>query len=308
MSNAFCAYLDAKFPLDERSLNPAARSLFQMALQRRASAAVLDLGCGTGASLRRLLAAGGFVKLELTAIDRDAGVLAVARDAAVRTLREHGFSVAIRDDMVQAGQQGRQVTVRHVAADLQDFEPGWQNGYDAVIAHALMDLLPAPVMARRILDWLAPGGLFYATLNYDAGTTLFPPYRDAGLEAAVLSCYDASMERRAGGLTCGGAQTGRRLHAALVSAGYAVLAYGSSDWNITPYCGAYRDADEHCLTALLAMIHDEASRAGRFDPAALAAWHAQRQAQIRQRELGLIIHQIDLLGQKPVCPAPPFAA
>lgn len=293
-------YLDAKFPLDDRSLNPAVRDLFLAALRGRDFASILDLGCGHGATLRRLLAASPETSFALTAVDRDPALLEKARIRGCQELGRVGFAVSDRDGVIQARRHEQRVTVRLVAADVNDFEPGPQGGrFDLVTAHALMDLVPLAPMARRIQNWLTPGGLFYATLNYDGCSSLFPPYADPALEAKILAVYDTSMERYRGGLPCGGAHSGRRLHAALLEAGYAVLAYGSSDWNLTPVLGRYRDADHDCLTALLGMMRDEAGRAGCIDPATLNAWHVQRLAQVQSSELGLIIHQIDVLGQHP---------
>lgn len=305
MSLALGDFLDAKFPLDDRSLNPAVRDLCWAALRGRGYASILDLGCGAGATLRRLLAASPEASFDLTAVDRDPTLLERARLRSCAALDRVGFVVSARDDEIQARRDTQRVTIRLVAADLNDYAPLLPGqGFDLVTAHALMDLLPVAPLARRILNWLTPGGRFYATLNYDGGTCLFPPYPEPALEANILAVYDASMERYRDGLPCGGAHSGRRLHAALLEAGYAVLAYGSSDWNLTPVLGRYRDADGACLTALLGMMRDEADRAGRIDPESLAAWHAQRLAQIQTGELGLIIHQIDVLGQKPVGPTP----
>jgi len=296
----FPAYLEAKLPLDERSLNPEVRAVFHSALRGRISARVLDIGCGTGASLRRLMTAELVGSLQLTGVDREAELLVEASSRLTHELEMAEFEVACSPRGVEARRYRQAIDLRFVSADLADFRPEQSGHYDAVIAHALMDLLPAAEMARRIRDWLGPAGLFYATLNYDAGTTLFPLDTDPAFEAGILAHYDASMERNLDGRPCGGAQSGRRLHAALLEAGFEMLAYGSSDWNITPYRGAYRDADALCLRALLDMIHGEARQSGPLEIEALDGWWRRRQDQIERRELGLIIHQIDLLAQRTV--------
>lgn len=300
MSLALSDFLDAKFPLDDRSLNPAVREMFLAALLGRDGADILDLGCGGGGTLRRLLDASPATSFDLTAVDHDPALLEKAREYGCEALDRAGLVVTDRDGVIEAGRSARRVTLRLVAADVNDFEPAPPDlGFDLVTAHALMDLLPVAPMTRRILGWLRPGGLFYATLNYDGCTRLFPAYPEPAVEAAILAVYDASMERYREGLPCGGAHSGRRLHAAMLEAGYAVLAYGSSDWNLTPVLGRYRDTDALCLTALLGMMRKEAERSGRIAPYSLAAWHDRRQEQIQRGELGLIIHQIDVLGRKP---------
>ena len=299
MSIAFAEYLDAKYPLDERSLNRDVRAVFESALRSHSAVRVLDIGCGNGASLCRLLRAGLNGRVELTGVDRDPELLQQARSRAVHDLEMADFELSRSTEVIQARRNREAITLRFAAADLAGYEPEQPGIHDAVIAQALMDLLPVQPMVERIGEWLAPAGLFYASLNYDGGTVLFPDYPHDAFETALLQHYDASMARLVGGQPCGGAHSGRRLHAALTEAGFDILALGSSDWNITPYCGAYRDEDAVCLAALLDMIHGEGQRSGRFEPHQLQDWLEHRRTQLAHRKLGLIIHQIDLVAQKP---------
>lgn len=181
--------------------------------------------------------------------------------------------------------------------------PGYAGRFDAVIAHQLMDLLPVAVMAERIAGWLRPGGVFYATLNYDGGTALFPGYRDAALEGRILAAYDESMERRrVHGHPSGGAHSGRRLYDALLRVGLEPVAYGASDWSLSPIRRAYRDRDRLCLAALLEMIRDQAAASGAVADPALDGWYRHRLGELESGTLGLIVHQLDLLVEKPLAP------
>ena len=299
MSLSFEDYLDAKFPLDERSLNRDVRTLFESFLRSHAELRSLDMGCGNGASLRRLLRAGLNGRIEMNGVDRDAGLLQRARERLAQDLEVTDFEVSPSVERVLARRNREVITLSFTVADLASYQPAEPGRYDAVIAQALMDLLPLERMVERIRSWLAPAGLFYASLNYDAGTVLYPLYPDLEFETDLLGVYDTSMERFLDGLPCGGAHSGRRLHAALSNAGFDILALGSSDWNIAPYCGAYRDEDQRCLAALLDMIHGEGQRSGRFQPQQLDDWLSHRRAQLADSRLSLIIHQIDLVAQKP---------
>lgn len=299
MSLSFEDYLDAKFPLDERSLNRDVRTLFESFLRSHAELRILDMGCGNGASLRRLLRAGLNGRIEMNGVDRDAGLLQRARERLAQDLEVTDFEVSTSAELVLARRNREAITLSFTVADLASYQPAEPGRYDAVIAQALMDLLPLERMVERIRSWLAPAGLFYASLNYDVGTVLYPLYPDLEFETDLLEAYDTSMERLLDGLPCGGAHSGRRLHAALSNAGFDILALGSSDWNIAPYCGAYRDEDQRCLAALLDMIHGEGQRSGRFQPQQLDDWLSHRRAQLEDSRLSLIIHQIDLVAQKP---------
>ncbi|HWO99609.1 MAG TPA: class I SAM-dependent methyltransferase [Methylococcus sp.] len=293
----FTAYLEAKFALDERSLNPETQGEFVRALAHRGSVTGLDLGTGSGASVRRLLTLlpGSW---HLTAVDREPSLLRQAREKSAALLRGQGFRLAPRPDGIAAKKAGREVSVTFVAADLLDLVPE-PHAFDFVLAHAVLDLLPLPETIGALAAGLKPGGLFYATLLYDGSTTLFPAYRDGRLEEEILAVYDTSMEqRRVRGLRSGGSRSGRRCLEALESRGFACIAYGSSDWNLTPRRRRYRDQDAVCLAALLGMIREEAGRSGHFASPALAAWYEDRRGRLGAGELGLIVHQLDVLAEK----------
>ncbi|TAN52256.1 MAG: class I SAM-dependent methyltransferase [Methylococcaceae bacterium] len=297
MGVSFADYLCAKYPLDERSLNRPVYRQLTATLAGRQSLRCLDVGTGNGAMLKRLLECLDVPQLALTGLDQQAGLLNDAASALEQALQQQGYAVAPTPQGLTGRRGDKCVEVELVNAVLTDFSalPG---SFDLITAHAFMDIVPLQPSLRRFADWLAPGGLFYATLNYDGDTALFPLYRDAVFEQWLLACYDESMEqRRVDGLATGGRRCGRRLHAELLAMGFTVPAYGSSDWHITPVNGAYQDADDVCLRALLDFMRAEAE-AARFDAAALRQWHAVRLQQIETAQLGMIIHQLDLLAAK----------
>jgi SAM-dependent methyltransferase len=302
MTISFRDYLDVKTSLDERSLNPTVQTAFLDALRGREWLTCLDLGAGTGASLWRLLNAELSAGLAITAVDRDAALLDIAFKRTTVLLRARGFTVSTpAAGSLRARRGGRHLAIDFITADLQHFNAADDAGrFDAVIAHQVMDLLPPRTMAERIAAWLRPQGVFYATLNYEGGTALFPVYREEALEDRILAVYDDSMEkRRVWDQSSGGARSGRRLYGALLEHGLAPLAHGTSDWNLTPLHRVYLDRDDLCLVALLGMIRDEAARSGEFSGEALDLWHRDRLHKLENGELGLIVHQIDLLAEKP---------
>jgi hypothetical protein len=96
----------------------------------------------------------------------------------------------------------------------------------------------------------------------------------------------------------GGARSGRRLYSLLAETGFDVAAYGSSDWNITPREGRYRDRDADVLRALLFMIRGESERQPGIDRDRLARWYAERSAQLESGALGMIVHQLDIVATR----------
>jgi ubiquinone/menaquinone biosynthesis C-methylase UbiE len=83
----FAEYLEAKFALDERSLNREVRAAFLDVLRGLPRIECLDVGAGTGATFRRLLHSGLTAPLSLTALDRDRGLLDIARQDAEGRVR-----------------------------------------------------------------------------------------------------------------------------------------------------------------------------------------------------------------------------
>ena len=279
MPVAFADFLQAKFALDERSLNREVRAAFLDALHSLPQIHCLDVGAGTGATLRRLLNSELAPPLSLTALDRDLGLLDIARQEAEGWLKNK-----------------RLTAIRFAVDEVKDHRP--DRLYNVITAHAFLDLAPLPQALRLFAAWLQPGGYLYASINYDGDTTLLPVYDDADFEARLLEHYNHTMEqRRVDGQATGGAYCGRRLHGLLPEYGFDILAHGSSDWNITPFLGEYRDGDAVCLKALLEMIYGEGQRSGQFHHDQLDRWRENRLRLLQQRRLELTIRQLDLLGR-----------
>lgn len=295
MPVAFADYLEAKFDLDERSLNREVRAGCLAALRLLPELRCLDVGAGTGATVRRLLAAGLDLPIALTAIDRDPLLLGIAREDAAQRLRAQGRDISVEAGEVHAAGHPSMALQFH-ACEFQDYRP--ERPCNLVTAHAFLDIVPLADALRLFADWLEPGGYLYASLNYDGGTTLLPTGDDAAFEATLIEYYHETMERRrVDGKAIGGAHCGRRLYRALPEHGFDILACGSSDWSITPFFGEYRGGDAACLQALLDMIGGEAQRSGLFDAGRLERWRDDRARCLREGRLGLVAHQLDLLAR-----------
>lgn len=286
------AYLEAKIPLDSASLNPRVRRRFRRFLEGLPDPRLLDLGTGTGAMLRRCLALNLKGSPFLIGIDRDARCLDLARKR-IAALQEElkGPAAAVRLlrlDLLQAA--------LHRRGDVPAPRP-----FDCITAHALMDLLPLEPVLVWVRALLRPGGLLYASLNYDGLTRFTPAYGSPAFEAALLADYDRSMEeRRAAGLATGGSRSGSRLSEALKLQGFRILARGRSDWRLRPHRPGAGGGEKLLCETLLAMVYREALNRGALPGRGeeLERWYRQRLQAAREGRLGLRVRHLDILAAR----------
>lgn len=278
-------YLEAKRVVDDRSLNQRVWGHFKDALgagPRR----VLEIGAGTGTMLSRLEDWGLAGPLDYTGIEPNRALLSMARQR--RTPRN--WKATFRSDTLDT------VTGR----------------FDAVLANAVLDILPGAESLSKIGTLLETRGLFYATITFD-GLTVFQSPEEVEADQDVLRAYHLAMDSRMiTGEGHGGAESGRRILSALPEAGFGVLAAGSSDWVIAPGPEGYLPEERILVIWLLGTIHravtavlgdtrleDEVHRRGIvLSTAALERWVAARERQLARERLVVIAHQIDFCSQK----------
>ena len=260
------AYLNAKKPVDDQSLNTRVWNALIHALGGKPSPRVIDIGAGGGAALHRGLEWGlwggnaGILPQHYLCIDTDSDCEGDLAAAARRLRRKTGSptEVVIAD-----------------AADLPEAKA------DLLIAHAVMDLFSPPNGARLISRHLVPGGIAYTPITYAMPTLWYPtPPELAALDAEVSAAYDASMHRDG--------HTGQA--AALLAhwprLGLRCLSAGSSDWVILP--GEHPRFLQCLLKFTAASVHLEG----------IERWLDIRRAQLNQGALGLIAHNLDILWRK----------
>ncbi|MFP4430909.1 MAG: class I SAM-dependent methyltransferase [Spirochaetaceae bacterium] len=278
-------YLEAKRVVDDRSLNQRVWGCFKDALgvgPRR----ILEVGAGTGTMLHRLRDWGLAGPLDYTGIEPNPELLSPAR----RRVPPGDWRVTFRDDTLDT------VT----------------GSFDAVLANAVLDILPAAESLSKIGTLLEPGGLFYATITFD-GLTVFHSPEPVEADQDVIRAYHLAMDSRMiTGEGHGGAEAGRRILSALPEAGFGLLAAGSSDWVIAPGVEGYLPEERVLVSWLLGTIHravtavlgdprleDEIRRRGiGLSSAGLERWIAAREHQLARDRLVVIAHQVDFCSQK----------
>jgi SAM-dependent methyltransferase len=299
---SFLRYLAAKKGLDDRSLNRHVReTLSGHVLQRDKTAPlrVLEVGCGIGTMLERLLDWGILNLAAYTGIDLEAANLAEAGLRLRRYAAAQGAELSGEGGRFRYRRAQQSVSAEFAAVDLFHFLAREQGraGWDLVVAHAFLDLVDLEATLPGLLGLLAPGGCFYFTLNFDGGT-IFEPLIAPKLDPLIEILYHRSMdERRLEGRPAGSSRTGRRLFQHLKTAGATVLAAGSSDWVVFPGPDGYPGDEAYFLHFIIHTVHQALADHPELPQADLRAWVAERQAQIQRRELVYLARQLDFFGR-----------
>jgi SAM-dependent methyltransferase len=298
----FIRYLAAKKGLDDRSLNRQVWEALVRAVRCWPDSSplrVLEVGCGIGTMVERLLDWGLLTRAAYTGIDVEAELIRAAAE------RLHGYAAARQAGLtVESGgamlfsTPVQDVRVRLEAADLFDFldrEPG-KSAWDLLVAHAFLDLIDLAATLPRLLSRLAPGGFFYFSLNFDGATT-FEPVIDPDLDRQIETLYHHTMDtRRCQGRPSGSSLTGRRLFGHLKDAGARVLAAGSSDWVVFPGPDGYLGDEAYFLHFIIDTIGRALGENPELDSGRFRAWIAERHRQIEAQELLYVAHQLDVMG------------
>lgn len=261
------AWLDLREPADHAARAPALpRALAEWMRATRRPARVLDLGCGSGSTLRALAPLLGEGQ-DWVLLDHDPALLQAAR---ARLLRWAGSGLGA--EALQLEGPGWSARVRLLRADLREVEALPLGDRALVTASALFDLVSESWL-RRLAARLR-GRALYAALTFDGQLEMTPA--DAG-DAAVCDAFLAHQRRDKGF----GPALGPEADAAcarLFAGGGWLLQRARSDWRLDAASAALRAA---LLEGFAAAAAEQRPAAA----AAFAAWLARRRASIGQGEL-----------------------
>ena len=292
MSYSYARYLAAKKTVDDRALNRRVLADLQRLLPSGAPR-VLEIGAGLGTMVARLLdwqvIGGG----EYTLLDVDGRLL---RESCT-WLRAWASARGVRAEPLPDGLLLGEVRVHLVEAELGDYlADGPGNAAQLLGANAVLDLVDVPAVLPGLLRLLAPGGVYWFTVNFD-GESVFQP--DHPHDDDVLGAYHRSMDDRVRyGRPAGESRTGRHLFGHLRAAGVPVLSAGASDWVVHAGPDAtYPDDEGYFLDSILQTVAE--ALAGPAAPAGLADWLAARRRQLARGELVYMAHQLDVAGRSP---------
>jgi SAM-dependent methyltransferase len=210
---------------------------------------VVDLGSGTGSTLRAFAAQSAELKfLNWRLVDQDAALLAEAN-------RRHGKSHRLKT----------------FELDLANISALPLDGADLITASALFDLVSADFIDKLVSEiqnkcQQAPVG-FYAALNYDGWTSWTPSH---ALDSVVLDAFNRDQQRDKGFGQALGPDAGAYMEQKFTEAGFKVLT-ANSPWQLDGH-------DGDMLSALITGISRAVAQDPALDAAIIENWIQFRKA------------------------------
>ncbi len=256
-------WLAAREPHDQRARNPAVLDALATAVAGLSSIRIVDLGCGTGATLRAI-APRLRVPQHWHCVDNDLGLL----ERAARLEPPSG------------------VTISTKALDLvRDLEAALDGPIDLVTASALFDLVSGEWLERFVVETAARRLPAYIALTHDDDIAIEPsdPLDDAAIAAV---CRHQRRDKGFGPALGPGAA--KAAVARFERAGYRVIA-GRSDWRLEP-------ADGEMQAAVLDVWAGAASEEGGLPLAEGVAWLTRRRDLVAAGRSAMQLGHVDFLA------------
>jgi len=294
------AYLTAKRTVDDRALDGRVLERFAEELAaREPPVRIVEVGAGTGTMVARL-AARGLLPERVTyrAVDRAGTHVKRARQTVPEWLADAGYGTTVDGETVRATGDDLDLTLSLEVADAFEVE----DGADALVAGAFLDLVSLPEDLRRLAALTDGGGLLYAPITYD-GATGFAPTEP--LDGTVQRLYHRHM--RTVRDEAGGPRAGRELLEAVPAVGGTVLEAGGADWLIRPDGESYPANEGLVVDHLLETVVEAVTAVpgGTVAPSRLDGWVGTRRAQLAAAELTYLAHNLDVLARLPAMDAGP---
>tara|TARA_R110000824_G_scaffold336_9_gene2236 strand:+ start:32824 stop:33708 length:885 start_codon:yes stop_codon:yes gene_type:complete len=282
-------YLDVKKVIDDRSLNKEVWEAFSGWVKSRESETgnlrVLEIGAGIGTMIERLLDSSILGKCHYIALEPEASF----KDAAKLRLRdwseshELSFKILAPEIWLIVGDE-LNLTIEWLVDSAENITGLFKdNSFDLLLSHAVVDLLPVPIIMPDILKKLQPQGAYFFSLNF-SGETKFEPRHQQDDEISRL--YHADMDKRFPTLTWQPSLTGLGLSKCLENYGCKSVVDGESNWLLGI-------DDRQFIENILETIHKALDGLPGLD-----VWLAQRSEQNAKGQLMLEISNRDCFGLK----------
>jgi hypothetical protein len=272
MSGFSLPWLDLRATADARARAPDVAAAVASWAERRAASStaplcIVDLGAGTGATVRALAPSLPRPQSWLL-VDDDAELLAVAERRLAGGSVPAGIDLAVRSADLAGPDLGALVA-----------------GADLVTASALFDLVSL-AWCQRLFDLHArPGAALYAALTYDGRVDIRPAHDD---DPAIFELFNRHQTGNKGfGPALGPAAPQVLVDLARASGGEVVTA--ASDWRL--------GGDDAALQ--VALINGWTDAAQEIKPSwreRIAAWRGRRRGLAGAHGLDIVVGHLDVLA------------
>jgi SAM-dependent methyltransferase len=287
-------YFEAKAFVDDNSLHEPTKTLF-LALADSVKGRVLDLGCGSGKMLQRLLKWGIPQSTVYVGVDSDPGVL----EPFERTFKALFGQVQTNanDNRIEITAPGG-IRILLYTQGAEDFLRE-QDQFEVITSCSFFDLVDVYSVLPLVYEKLRRGGWVYSVCNF-SGETYFEPVISSELDEKVIRLYHDSMRQRnlALGIPDGEYCSGRKLAPVWQTCGGEVVSFGPSDWVICPKQGKYREEERHLLQSILNFVAQALRGYSELAPEEANFWIRERKRQLEDGRLIFVARNLDFLGTK----------
>ena len=256
-------WLALREPYDRRARSVDILDKVAAAFAGRPAIAVVDLGCGTGSTVRT-------VGLRLPArqrwrlVDNDLGLLAQASALA------HPPDLLI---------EARTIDL------VRDLELALDGALDLITTSALLDLVSPDWLERLVVEAAARRLPVYAALTYQGQASLAPA---EPFDLEIVAAVNRHQRRDKGLGPALGPEAGLSAVRAFERVGYAVVT-GASDWEFAPQDG---DIQLEVLSGWAAA----AAELGELPQAAIDAWLVRRRALVAAGRSSMRVGHVDFFA------------
>jgi hypothetical protein len=279
-------WLRLREPHDLRARSRSLARQFGAAVRARSggeTAALVDLGAGSGANLRALapLIPGD---QDWRLVDRDRALLAHQAAEIAQWARGQGWRVTHGNGVVTVATGDAHWRAHSIELDLARDLPGLPLSAHGVTCAALLDLVSAEWL-ERFADRIAAARVpFLAALTVDGGREWQPAHAD---DAAIAQAFAQHQRGDKGFGPALGPGAPSAAEALFRARGYRV-ATAAGDWRL-----GTGDA-----VMLAALVDGTAEAAGEADSALpVARWRDDRHAELKRSELRLSVGHVDILAE-----------
>jgi SAM-dependent methyltransferase len=256
-------WLALREPYDRHARSPDVLGKVAAAFASRPAIAVVDLGCGTGSTVRA-------VGLSLPArqrwrlVDNDLGLLA------------HASALARPPDLL--------IEARTIDL-VRDLELALDGALDLITTSALLDLVSADWLGRLTVEAAARRLPVYAALTYQGQATLDPA---EPFDLEIVAAVNRHQRRDKGFGSALGPEAGLRAVRAFERVGYTVVS-GASDWEFAP-------DDRAIQLEVLAGWAGAAGELGDLPQAAIDSWLARRRELVAAGRSSMRVGHVDVFA------------